>query len=218
LGVLWQNNDREEAKKEFCDGGVIQFLASSTLEMFPVVVLGGRDTEWVACALGKESMAGAHCNHCQRSKKDFHLGRRELWTLALLAATVLTFQDEILPAAAGRKNKPTGYNGVKQPSMFCIPVHLWVSPILHDELGLVKDWLTRVERFCNSRIEMLTEVETDGREHLINLGDLLEDLLMEQDDLTPKETIIKNMRPTSRQSTMISGNGMFGFPTKRRAY
>jgi hypothetical protein len=62
-GVSWQNINSEEVRKEFCDGGVVPFLASSTLEIFPVVVLGGGDTEWVACALGKENMAGAHCNH-----------------------------------------------------------------------------------------------------------------------------------------------------------
>jgi hypothetical protein len=100
-----------------------------------------------------------------------------------------TFRDEILPAATGRKNKPTGYNGVKHPSMFSIPVHLWVSPILHDELGLVKDWLTRVEKFCDTRIETLPNDEVDSREHLVILGDMLEDLLMEQEDLSPKETI-----------------------------
>jgi hypothetical protein len=91
LGVSWQNNDQEEVKKEFGDGDVIQFLALSTQETFPAVVLGGGDTKWVACALGKENMVGAHCYHCQRSKKYFHLGRRELWTLALLAATARTF-------------------------------------------------------------------------------------------------------------------------------
>ncbi len=157
--------------------------------MFRVVVVGGGDTEWVACALGKENMAGAHCNHCQRSKKDFHLGRGEPWTLASIAAMSQTFRDEILPAAVGRKSKPTGYKGVKHPSMFCIPVHLWVSPILHDELGLVKDWLTRVEKFCDSRIETLPNEEVESREHLIILGDMLEDLLVEQDELSPKETV-----------------------------
>jgi hypothetical protein len=106
-----------------------------------------------------------------------------------LAATAQTFQEVILPAAAGRKQKPTGHNGVKHPSMFCIPAHLWVSPILHNELGLVKDWLTRVERFCDCHIETLSEVENDSREHLIILGELLEESLIEQDELTPKETI-----------------------------
>jgi hypothetical protein len=157
--------------------------------MYPFVVLGGGDTEWVACALGKENMAGAHCNHCRRSKKDFHLGRGELWTLKSLAATASIFREDMLPAAANRKNKPTGFNGVKHPSMFCIPVHLWASPILHDELGLVKDWLTRVEKFCDTRIETLPDEEVDIREHLVILGDMLEDLLMEQDDLSPKESM-----------------------------
>jgi hypothetical protein len=189
LGVLWQNNDREEVKKEFRNGRSVRFSATSTLEMYPFVLLGGGDTEWVACALGKENMAGAHCNHCRRSKKDFHLGRGELWMLATIAATAKTFQEAILPAAVSRKNKPTGHNGVKYPSMFCIPVHLWASPILHDELGLVKDWLTRVEKFCDTRIETLPDEEVEIREHLVILGDMLEDLLMEQDDLAPKESL-----------------------------
>ena len=73
--------------------------------------------------------------------------------------------------------------------MFSIPVHLWVSPILHGELGLVKDWLTRVERFCDTRVETLPEEEVDLREHLVILGDMLENLLVEQDELNPKETI-----------------------------
>jgi hypothetical protein len=101
LGVSWQTIDRKEVKKEICNVGVVQFLASSTLEMFPVVVLGGGDTEWVACALGKVNMAGAHCIHCRRSKKDFHLGRGEPWTLASIAAMSWTICDKILPAAAG---------------------------------------------------------------------------------------------------------------------
>jgi hypothetical protein len=134
-------------------------------------------------------MTGTHCNHCRCSKKDFHLGRGKLWTLTSLAATAFTFREEIIPGAATRKNKPTGYNGVKHPSMFCIPVHLWASPILQDELGLVKDWLTRVEKFCDTRIETLLDDEVTIREHLVILGDMLEDFLMEQDDLSPTETI-----------------------------
>jgi hypothetical protein len=73
--------------------------------------------------------------------------------------------------------------------MFSIPVYLWVSHILLGELGLVKDWLTRVEKFCDCRIETLPEEEVDLCEHLVILGDMLENLLAEQDDLSPKETI-----------------------------
>jgi hypothetical protein len=78
---------------------------------------------------------------------------------------------------------------MKYPSMFCIPVHLWVSPVLYNKLGLVKDWLTRVEKFCDTRIETLPEEEVNFWEHLVILGNMLEDLSMEQDDLNPKETI-----------------------------
>jgi hypothetical protein len=64
-GVSWQNPYREEVKKEFWDGRVVSFSNSSTLIMYPMIVLGGGDTEWVVCALEKENMAGAHCNHCR---------------------------------------------------------------------------------------------------------------------------------------------------------
>jgi hypothetical protein len=73
--------------------------------------------------------------------------------------------------------------------MFCVPVHLWDSPILHNELGLVKDWLTRVETFCDTRIETLSNEEVNLHKHLVILGDMLEELLLDQDDLSPKESI-----------------------------
>jgi FtsZ-binding cell division protein ZapB len=73
--------------------------------------------------------------------------------------------------------------------MFCIPVHLWVSPILHDELGLVKDWLTHVEKSCDTLIETLPNKKVESCEHLIILGDMLEDFLVEQDKLSPKDTV-----------------------------
>jgi hypothetical protein len=46
-GVSWQNPDQEEVKKEFWDGRVVSFSNSSTLIMYPIIVLGGGDTEWV---------------------------------------------------------------------------------------------------------------------------------------------------------------------------
>ena len=61
----WQNLDLGGVKKEFSDGHVVGFSATRTLEMYPIVILGGGDTEWVVCALEKENMAGAHCNHCR---------------------------------------------------------------------------------------------------------------------------------------------------------
>jgi hypothetical protein len=73
--------------------------------------------------------------------------------------------------------------------MFCIPVHLWVSLILHDELGIVKDCLTCVEKLCDTHIETLPNEEVESCQHLIILGDMLEDLLVEQDKWSPKDTI-----------------------------
>jgi hypothetical protein len=53
----------------------------------------------------------------------------------------------------------------------------------------VKDWLTCVEKFSDTRIETMPSEKVDYREHIIILGDILEDLLLEQDELSPKETI-----------------------------
>jgi hypothetical protein len=52
-GASWQNVNREEVKKEFRDGGLVRFSAWTTLEIHPVVVLGGGDTEWISCGLGE---------------------------------------------------------------------------------------------------------------------------------------------------------------------
>jgi hypothetical protein len=53
----------------------------------------------------------------------------------------------------------------------------------------VKDWLTCAEKFCDTHIETLPNEEVEYREHLIILGDMLEDLLVKQDELSPKDTI-----------------------------
>jgi hypothetical protein len=85
--------------------------------------------------------------------------------------------------------RTSGCNGVRHPSLFCIPVHLWVSPILHDELGLVKDWLTPMEKLCDTCVKTLPNEGVENCKHLFILEDMLEDLLVEQDELSPKETI-----------------------------
>jgi hypothetical protein len=82
------------------------------------------------------------------------LGQGEPWSLKSIAERARTFQEEILPNASLRKNPPAGLHGVKFPSMFSIPVHLWVSPILHGERGLVKDWLTRMENVTKMNLVM----------------------------------------------------------------
>jgi hypothetical protein len=54
----------------------------------------------------------------------------------------------------------------------------------------MKDWLTRVKKLCDTCIETMVDDKVNIHEHLIILGDMLENLLlMEQDDLSPKETI-----------------------------
>ena len=43
--------------------------------------------------------------------------------------------------------------------------------------------------FCDTRIETLSDKEVNLREHIVILGDMLEELLLDQDDLSPKESI-----------------------------
>jgi hypothetical protein len=124
-GVQWQNSAREDVIKRFRDGASVTFQnQTTTLNCFPLVILGGGDTEWVACALGKENMAGQHCNHCRRSQKDFAEGLGEPWTLETLKVAAAKFRDEILPRSAHLSTQPAGYLGVKHPPLFPIPVHL----------------------------------------------------------------------------------------------
>jgi hypothetical protein len=73
-----------------------------------------------------------------------------------------------------------------------IPIHLWGCPILYDELGLVKDWLTRLENFADCRVEIVSPDEVATREHLVIRSNDLEDLLFESEELQPKE-LIKNL-------------------------
>jgi hypothetical protein len=147
-GISLQNlDDRKDVKKESCNGHVVEFSTTCTLEMYPIVVLGGGDTEWVACSLGKENMAGVHCSHCQWSKIYFHLRHGKLWTLeSILAAMARTFQDDILVLPIQKKPGCPTWHDIS--INVCIPIiHLWASRIIHRELGLVNDLLTRVEKF-----------------------------------------------------------------------
>jgi hypothetical protein len=92
-------------------------------------------------------------------------------------AMARTFQEGILPNAQNRNNRPAGLHGIKYPSMFYIPIHLWVSPILHGEVGLVNDWLMHVGIFCDIPIlETLPEDKVNFCEHLVILGDMMENL------------------------------------------
>jgi hypothetical protein len=62
-------------------------------------------------------------------------------------------------------------------------------PILHDELGLVKDWLTRLENFADCQVEIVLPDEVATREHLVIRTNDLEDFLSESEELQPKESI-----------------------------
>jgi hypothetical protein len=48
-GVAWQVSSREDVTKEFRDRKKIAFSANTTVQLYPIVLLGGGDTEWVSC-------------------------------------------------------------------------------------------------------------------------------------------------------------------------
>jgi hypothetical protein len=82
--VGWQVLSQKQMTKEFRHGRKMEFDVGTTVKLFPIILLGGGDTEWVSCAIRKENMAGQHCNHCQRSTKDFIRGLGKPWTIKKL--------------------------------------------------------------------------------------------------------------------------------------
>jgi hypothetical protein len=143
-------------------------------------------------------MAGQHCNRCQRSQKDFIEGLGEPWTIQKIKYAADHYRDEVLPAAAHLTSKPAGYIGVKSHPAYSISIHLWGSPILHDELGLVKDWLTRLEKIADCRVEVVPTEEVAAREHLVIQTNDLEDLLFATEEQQPKESIKELERHLAR--------------------
>ncbi len=204
-GAGWQVSSREDVVKEFRDGQKIDLDVYTKVELYPILLLGGGDTEWVSCAIGKENMAGQHCNHCQRSTKDFIRGLGEPWTIEKIKTSADHYQNWLLPASAHLATKPAGYLGVKNHPIYPIPIHLWGCPILHDELGLVKDWLTRLENFADCRIEIVSADEVATREHLVIRTNDLEDLLFEAEELPPKESIKSLEKHLARIKKEIHG-------------
>jgi hypothetical protein len=204
-GVSWQVSSREDVTKEFRDGKKVEFTLVTIIEVYPIILLGGEDTEWVSCAIEKENMAGQHCNHCQRSQNDFIEGLGEPWTIQKMKNAADHYRDEVLPAAAHLASKPAGYMGVKSHPMYSIPIHLWGSPFIHDELGLVKDWLTRLEKFADCRVEGVPTEEVATREQLVIQTNDLEDLLFATKELQPKESIKELEQHLARLEKEIEG-------------
>jgi hypothetical protein len=56
-------------------------------------------------------------------------------------------------------------------------------------LGLVRDWLTRIEKFSDLRVEILSPEEVATRENLVVRTNDLEDLLYEKEELQSKDVI-----------------------------
>jgi hypothetical protein len=82
--------------KEFRDGRKIDLIVYTKVELYPILLLGGGDTEWVSCAIGKENMAGQHCYHYQRSTKDFIQGLGQPWTIEKIKTSAGQHQNRLL--------------------------------------------------------------------------------------------------------------------------
>jgi hypothetical protein len=124
LGVLWQSIDQEEVKQEFHDGHSVRFLASRTLDMHLFVVFGGGDTAWVACAPGNCPLQPLQV---ALQKRHSPWARRTLDADVIGGDSIYLHCDEIIPVATGRKNKPTGYNGLNIHQYF---VYQFISGLL----------------------------------------------------------------------------------------
>jgi hypothetical protein len=72
---------REDVTKEFLEKRKVEFNVNTKVDLYPIVILAGGDTEWITCAIGKENITGQHCSHCQRSQKDFMQGLGDPWTV-----------------------------------------------------------------------------------------------------------------------------------------
>jgi hypothetical protein len=112
---------REDVTKEFRDGKKDEFTPDTIIELYRIILLGGGDTEWVSCAIGKENMAGQHCNHCQWSQKDFIEGLGEPWTIQKIKMQPTIIETRLyqlwltqLPSLQGTKSHP----------IYSIPIHL----------------------------------------------------------------------------------------------
>jgi hypothetical protein len=101
------------------------------------------------------------------------------------------YWNQLLPISRCPSGYQTGRVSWSKKRRMCpIPIHLWGSPILHDELGLVKDWLTRLDKFADCQVEIIPTEEVELREHLIIRTNDLEDLLLlNSEELQPKESI-----------------------------
>ncbi len=148
IAITWESPEGTVVR-EFEES--IIFDNKTKFRVLPLVVLGSGDHEWQAIAVGKENYSSKWCTYCDRRCGHLGEGRGEPWTLQRLKDT----HDKSV-----RENR-TGVAtvGVKGHPPFPIPVHLWVSPILHNELGLVKDWSVRLEEFAERKIEALGDVE-----------------------------------------------------------
>jgi hypothetical protein len=49
---------REDLTKEFRERKKAEFTPDTIVELYLIILLGGRDTEWVSCAIGEGNMTG----------------------------------------------------------------------------------------------------------------------------------------------------------------
>jgi hypothetical protein len=103
------------------------------------------------------------------NKKGFIQRLSKPWNIDKIKNVVDHYSSWLLPAPAHLATKLAGYLGIKPHprTWYPIPIHLWGNPMLHDKMGLVKDWLTRVEKLADGQVEIIPLEKVATRDHLI---------------------------------------------------
>eukprot|EP00957_Ditylum_brightwellii_P095254 7255172-Ditylum_brightwellii.AAC.1 len=110
-GIWWRKQSNNEYENKFFCNGAIATKEETTLDIYPIAVLGIGNMEWQSLALGKENASSCHCNHCQQTQDNFSNGVAEPWTLQRLKeATEVYCINYPERVQQGLKTLPVDYN------------------------------------------------------------------------------------------------------------
>jgi hypothetical protein len=129
------------------------------------------DLSFQAMVLGKESMAPHWCMLC-KAHKDKFLDNNEMWTMEDLVQAGMTAETSIGDPQLGVK---------KQPWWSFIPLHHYIVPLLHCEIGIGNQLLGKLRDIVNEHIESMTLAEAQIRSSIPLLRDIIEEIVDKRD-------------------------------------
>lgn len=140
-------DSNNELRVEFKDTDMPDSQKSKKVKVVDTYITG--DLSFQAMVLGKESMAPHWCMLCKAHKEKF-LDDNVMWTMEDLVQAGL--------AAATSKGDPE--LGVKnQPWWPFIPLHHYIVPLLHCEIGIGNQLLDKLRGIVSEHIENMTSAE-----------------------------------------------------------